>query len=329
MTEGRETAAHAIVLAATTTALLGLLLVTPVAATAVSSAGLREIPIPGGRTLVTAAISGDGRTITFGGLGTNPDRVAASDVFQHDLVAGATTTVSTDPATGRAPADDPTAADGEASADGTRVVFASSSEYGGPRNGCVDVFLHDRSIASTTLVSALPDGRALSGPQNAAGPSLSADGLVVAFGVVDVTAGTDAGLYIRDLQAGRTILLSRRSGSRGTPSSTESSDPSISGDGRVVVFTTRARGLVPGAPSAPAIFACDLRENRTGVVAASYRVTAKVGRARTLRRGSLAPGTRRTVTFAVPRSAAATTVTVTVRDRFGTGTRMQLVRRRS
>jgi Tol biopolymer transport system component len=54
---------------------------------------------------------------------------------------------------------------------------------------------------------------------------------------------TSTDVFVRDLQAGTTTLVSRASGPAGTPSDGFSGDPSISGDGRFVAFSSTGTNL--------------------------------------------------------------------------------------
>lgn len=92
--------------------------------------------------------------------------------------------------------------------------------------------------------SVASDGRLGSG-QNGV---LSANGRYVAYTSSDITPGTDAYLYtqvyVRDLQAERTILAS--AALDGQPGNGSSDWPSISADGRYVAFESQASNLVEG-----------------------------------------------------------------------------------
>lgn len=92
---------------------------------------------------------------------------------------------------------------------------------------------------------------------NYASSSISADGEFVAFSsTAQLTQGAQAGtlnVYVRDVQTGRTVLVSR--GLNGLPAmapptpsllGVQSADPSISADGRYVAFDSDAVNLVPG-----------------------------------------------------------------------------------
>jgi hypothetical protein len=104
-----------------------------------------------------------------------------------------------------------------------------------------------------------------------ADPVISANGRYVAFTsrasnlVTNDTNGTTRDVFVRDLQAGTTILVSVRSDGMGSGNGASFS-PSISSDGRFVAFVSKATDLV-ASPSdtdtANDIFVRDLQTNTT------------------------------------------------------------------
>jgi Tol biopolymer transport system component len=138
-----------------------------------------------------AAISADGRFVAFVSDASNlvPQPASGRQVYVKDLVTGALERVSVDSAGGQA-------ADGSSfladlDSDGSVVTFASeaSNLVAGDTNGVRDVFVHDRVTGATERVSVdsaggQADGQSI-GPGirggTAFGPSVSADGRLVAF----------------------------------------------------------------------------------------------------------------------------------------------------
>ena len=171
-------------------------------------------------------ISGDGRYIAFVSAASNlvkNDTNGLPDVFVRDRVAERTERVSVS-STGdqQRPANEPDEPDKgfqmpTLSFDGRFVAFQSSSPNLVPadRNGSIDVFVHDRSTHRTERVSVDSSGRERGREEDplATGAPLNP------------TASPDP------------------SGARPTDASMT---PSISGNGRVVVFRTSAGNLVPG-----------------------------------------------------------------------------------
>ena len=120
---------------------------------------------------------------------------------------------------------------------------------GGSTDLIVDVlgwFPLDVVPPATSLVSVAavtPPGNDIS-----RNPSVSADGRFVAFVsfATNITAGdlnTKADVFVRDRQAGTTELVSVSSG--GVQGNFNSTNPSISADGRFVAFQSSANNLVP------------------------------------------------------------------------------------
>jgi uncharacterized repeat protein (TIGR01451 family) len=137
------------------------------------------------------------------------------------------------------------------SADGTKVAFVSlGSDFGATdENGTWDVYVRDLTTATTTLVSVDAAGTD-AGNGRSTMPAISADGTRIAFlseaddlGPTDSHQGTD--VYVRDLSAGTTTLVSVNAA--GTDASTGSvfSEPVISPDGTKVVFQTSGGDLGP------------------------------------------------------------------------------------
>jgi Tol biopolymer transport system component len=137
------------------------------------------------------------------------------------------------------------------SADGTKVAFVTlESDFGATdTNGTWDVYVRDLTTATTTLVSVDAAGTA-AGNGRSVEPAISADGTRIAFqsdaddlGPTDSHQGTD--VYVRDLTAGTTTLVSVNAA--GTDASTGSilSAPVISPDGTKVVFQTSGGDLGP------------------------------------------------------------------------------------
>lgn len=196
------------------------------------------------------SVSSDARFVVF--HSDSPEFVAGdtnttTDVFVRDRFSGTTqrVSVSTDGTQGN------DVSDGAAiSADGKFVVFQSyaSNLVLGDTNGASDIFMRDLSGLVTTRISMGFAGTQPSGPS--ATPAISASGRFVAFQssasniVVDDTNGK-ADIFVADTATGVTVRASLAvDGSQANGSS----DPllSISADGRLVAFSSKATNLVPG-----------------------------------------------------------------------------------
>ena len=141
------------------------------------------------------------------------------------------------------------------SADGRFVVFESvatnlTNEVL-PPDIAVRVFLRDREVGATRLLTTTSDGKPANG--RSWNPVISADGMTVVFessatdflDASDVTPASTGIYLIRRTSGLRARLdVSRSGGSRG-----QSMAPSISADGRFVAFASRA-DLTSGTPPA-------------------------------------------------------------------------------
>src|SRR5437870_9409652 len=138
--------------------------------------------------------------------------------------------------------------DAGVSADGRFVVFVSQADNLAPndRNGAFNVFVRDRTLGKTILVSVNRDGtRSGNGPSLAA--SISADGRFVAFesSASDLVANDTnnaSDIFVRDLVNGTTKLVSV-SLDGVSPGNQASSWPVMTPDGRYVLFESRASNL--------------------------------------------------------------------------------------
>ena len=133
------------------------------------------------------------------------------------------------------------------SADGRYVAFQSDADnlVVDDDNGWSDVFVRDRAQNTTIRVSVDRAGGDANGPSLR--PSISADGRYVAFesaatDLVDGDLNFEWDVFVRDLDLGQTIRVSVST--VGGDADNDSSDPSISADGRYVAFVSYAQDLV-------------------------------------------------------------------------------------
>jgi Tol biopolymer transport system component len=135
------------------------------------------------------------------------------------------------------------------SSDGRYVGFSSSATnlVTGDTNGSYDVFVYDRQTGQTIRVSV--DSTGVQANIDSSWSSISSDGRYVAFSSIatNLVAGDTNGSYdvfVYDRQTGQTIRVSVDS--TGVQGNGESFWPSISSDGRYVVFDSLAMNLVAG-----------------------------------------------------------------------------------
>ncbi len=194
------------------------------------------------------SISANGRFVGFTSWASNlvPNDTCCYDIFVRDRKTDTTRRVSVNssgkPANGgsRSPS---------FSSDGRFVAF-SSEATNLARNDSIDttdVFVRDRKTGTTELVSADTSGYPMSGTFDSGSPSISAGGRFVAFAsdASDLVANdtNDAwDVFVRDRKTDTTRRVSVNS--LGNQVYTQSYYPSISADGRFVVFSSGATNLV-------------------------------------------------------------------------------------
>jgi Tol biopolymer transport system component len=135
------------------------------------------------------------------------------------------------------------------SADGRYAAFYSdaSNLVAGDTNGARDVFVRDLQSGETTRVSVSSSGGEANGDSFA--PAISSDGRFVAYAsaasnLVDGDTNDANDVFVRDRQANTTTRVSV--GFDGTQANGGSDQPSLSGDGRLVAFTSAAANIAPG-----------------------------------------------------------------------------------
>lgn len=155
------------------------------------------------------------------------------------------------------------------SANGRFVVFVSDATNlpsGAVHMAIPRVYVRDTQLGKTTLVSRTSDGKAAYG--FLCGQSISSDGSRIVFRSDDPKLPGANGfdhIYLRDLDAGHTTLIDRRSD--GVVASGDDSDcPSISGNGRFVAFSSFATNLPGVTAPDPQTFRRDTQANKLALV---------------------------------------------------------------
>jgi Tol biopolymer transport system component len=201
-----------------------------------------------GDLLSVPRMTPDGRCVVFDS--TCPslapgDNNKSYDVFARDLTAGTTELISARQASLPSLTPNGTAVSGlyAMSSNGQYVAFASvpGALVSGTNAGYRNVFVCDVLNGTNMLVSVDTNGLA-NGDGWSLDPAISGDGRYVAFtsGADNLVAGDTNGLsdvFLRDLQAGTTTMLSARNASPSV-GNYASYSPSISQDGRYVLFHT-------------------------------------------------------------------------------------------
>jgi LPXTG-site transpeptidase (sortase) family protein len=203
-------------------------------------------------------ISGDGRFVVFLSTATNlVPGVITQQMYLRDLLNKTTEVISLDNN------DVPIGSNGQPSisADGRYIVFHQAQE----------VWVRDRLAGVTELASQAMNGGV--GNSNSEKASISGDGRFVTFHswatnlVNNDTNDTNGqpNIFVRDMQGGSTELISIAN--NGTQANNGSHYPSISANGRFVIFTSSATNLVIGDTNGVQdVFIHDRQTNITEIV---------------------------------------------------------------
>lgn len=204
-------------------------------------------------------ISDDGLFVAFeshasnllptGLLGQSTDTNGDRDIFLHELETRNTTRVSV---TSSGEEGDGDSLRPSISADGRYIAFHSTAPLDRhDKDEVRDVYLHDRVVGTTVRLSTNggtrePDEELSGGSFS---PSISAEGRFVAFwsNADHLVAGDTNGaadVFVLDRETGQFERVSIATD--GTQADEDSSDPSISPDGRFVTFWSAASTLVAG-----------------------------------------------------------------------------------
>jgi hypothetical protein len=224
---------------------------------------------------------------------TNPSYTF--DVFVRDVAAQKTTLVSVNSSGTSGPTG--TSYGPSISADGRVVAFMSTVPDLTPAANpypYFNVYARDLATSKTSIVSA---GLGGVWPYfESGGAVISADGRYVAFVSQWPIGANDSGyfrdIYVRDLKALTTTLLSVSNTSGQSGNADSPLQPSISSDGRRVAFVSFANNLVTGdGNAAPDVFAASQAAGSVQFGAASYSVSENGGAATvTVKRTSGAAG---------------------------------------
>ncbi len=170
--------------------------------------------------------------------------IAASSTQLVDRATGAAGAIGNDDVSGLS-----------VSGDGRLVALATRANNLDPADPAPDILRHvyvrDTVAQTTTLVSRRSGSGGPRADGSAYEPALSADGRVIAFRASDEALAPEAGAWgaedqivARDLATAQNTLVSH-AGS-GAPADSDASDPSVSGDGSVIAFSSAATNLVGG-----------------------------------------------------------------------------------
>ncbi|MHB0915347.1 MAG: TolB family protein [Thermoleophilia bacterium] len=207
------------------------------------------------------AVSADGRHVVFHSQATDlvaGDTNGVTDVFAWDMRDGSIVRVSELEGGIGGNSDSYNAA---ISADGALVVFVSAADnlVSGDANDMEDIFIRDMRTGAIELVSGTAAGIA---DGNSTRPAISADGSHVGFDTSATTlfdgdaarcgrgaqAASCFDVLLKSLAEGTVALVS--ADKQGAQGNWNSYAPSLSADGRLVVFRSEASNLVKGRADA-------------------------------------------------------------------------------
>lgn len=216
------------------------------------SQGVRAVGDNNTRSSEIPDISDDGRYVVFHSRFVNlvpGDTNGVRDVFVRDRVAGTTERVSVSSDGAQAVGGD--SRDVAMSGDGRYVAFGSSASnlVANDTNGDSDIFLRDRQMGTTIMVSVDSDENPVEG--SSVRPSISEDGTRVIFesrsGGFDVTdTNGELDIYLRDLTAGTTTRLSVGTMGEDAGSGERNWINYISPDGNFAAWEAYADGIASG-----------------------------------------------------------------------------------
>jgi len=170
-------------------------------------------------------------------------------------------------------------ADPQISGDGRFVAFDSAASNLGPEdpNGrVVDVYLYGAASSQILLLSTGPAGQGADG--SSTNPSISTDGGVVAFYSLATNLLSQGGSAPTGSPSqGNVFAWTRGAGlqmvslsSTQAPADGDSGEPDISGNGRMVAFSSTADNLTDGHPAGQRdVYVRDLRTDQTTLVSAT------------------------------------------------------------
>ncbi len=229
------------------------------------------------------SIDPTGRFVTF--ISNAPDLVtnampAGFHCYIHDLQSNTTTLIDINPS-GTIASLLPTTLP-SLSGDARSIAFDAFDNQLTPddNNRSHDIFVRDMNLGYVELISSreptLPAGSTAAGFNSLSPWSVSADGRFVTFSslaenLVTNDSNNSRDVFVRDLLTGTTRLVSVSS--NGVSANSASSEPSISGDGRYVAFTSYSTNMTRATNRYQNVFVADLQ---TGTMTLAGQTAAGV-----------------------------------------------------
>jgi hypothetical protein len=197
---------------------------------------------PGNGESHLVAIDDAGTAVLFHSDSTDLVAGGVSGMYVHDVGTGEVDLVSVSTSGDGGDA----GLYGDISAGGRYVVFSSFSNLVPGDTSGRHVFLRDRMLGTTEMISVTPEGGPAGGQSYE--PAVSDDGRYVAFRSTAQDLGPgpapSSQIYRHDRVTGETVRVSQRPD--GTPADDYNREPLISADGSVVAFESSGDNLLPG-----------------------------------------------------------------------------------
>ena len=194
-------------------------------------------------------LSANGRYWVFTSYSNNLPRTEpdVNQVYRRDLATGRIEIVSRANGVEGAIAE---AADGAVMSTGGNFVAFSAHGQLDPAdtNDDRDIYLRDVAAGTTTLISRADGANGAIADRGADLPSVSADGNIVVFTSEATNLGYPGpgyAVYVRDVAAGKTTIVSRASGEAGALANGSSSRGEVSDDGTRILFSSSGNNLSP------------------------------------------------------------------------------------
>ncbi|MBJ7348235.1 MAG: PD40 domain-containing protein [Thermoleophilaceae bacterium] len=196
----------------------------------------------------TPVISSDGTAVAFCSMAL--DDIDAQGIFSRNLQTYATTRISRE--SGASGAAIPVNCEQPGVSSSARyVAFSSRPSAFGNSSLRDQILLRDTQLNTTTTVSRATGISGALGDDDSSFPTVSADGNLIAFHsrsnnlTAENVGTTRTNIFVRDVSAASTKLVSRASGSAGILGDDDdrSEYPSVSSDGKYVAFNSNAESF--------------------------------------------------------------------------------------
>lgn len=192
-------------------------------------------------------ISANGRYIVIAAVSSRLGAVPNGQIFRRDLATGKIELASR--RSGAKGAKSEGSSSPSVSSDGNRVAFRSFSPLvAADTDDEADAYVRDFRTKTTTLVSRADGAAGADANERVDSVAISGNGRTAVFATDATNLGVPAGdsqIYVRDLVASKTLVVSRATGNGGVVGNGDSGRPAISNDGRTVAFESRSTNLDP------------------------------------------------------------------------------------